>query len=234
VTVSALAACHQNAPCTLVQHMPLLSIEKRIAAAFDRETRERFGPQYLDLLMANLRDAVQAMRRAFVLVGVMVAGFLLLVNARNASFTVGPLKLTNISAALTLIPAIVALVGYEWIELVIKQSEYRHAIRELVKLMHPKVDEAHLYIPLTPPTVQLVARLGADIPGSERSGPEKALDTVEIVTFGLGIIAYMAFLVYAYTHLYADRHTSPIAVSASLAVAILFVMRMILLVNVTA
>jgi len=205
-----------------------LPFHKRFTGAFDETTLKAFGPKYLDSLLAGWRDAVETMRRDQLLIGALVIGFLLLANAKNAAFTLGPLRLTNLSAVLTLTPALVALLGYEWLESTVTQAAYRAAVRELLYLMHPTIVEYNLESFLTPPVIQLMGAVGPSWM-KLRTRPRNTWEAVAARTalsilFGL-VLGFAVFLVFAYEHLFLDPHADVIAVSVSLGVSLLFVGR---------
>ena len=51
-----------------------------------------------------------------------MVAFMLLLNAKEAQFTLGPLRLTNVAAVLTLIPPLVAALAYEFVSLMAAQA----------------------------------------------------------------------------------------------------------------
>lgn len=93
------------------------SIRERVEHAFDEQTAAAFGIQYLEILLTGWRGLVVSLRRTTLSLVVLVVVFMLLLNAKEAQFTLGPLRLTNVAAVLTLIPLLVAALAYEFVSL---------------------------------------------------------------------------------------------------------------------
>jgi hypothetical protein len=204
------------------------TLEARIQAAFDHDTYESFGRQYLDIVIVNLREAVQGVRKAFTLLAILIIAFLLLAHAKTAEVTLGPQKLTNVAAVLTLVPVFVAALGYEWATLVGAADTYRKAVGEVVRITHPAVFENDLELFITPPAVNYSS---VELAGWKdvRVSEDGVLAGIMNVAEGLVLIAvllgYLAFFVYAYKYLYADARANSFAVSTGLCVAAVFVVR---------
>ena len=202
--------------------MPAKAIEERIKAAFHSGSPDHeFGEKYLDLLYANWCAVARALRRTSVLLVGLVVAFLSLAYARNTEFTLGPLRLTNISSVLVLVPAIVSLLAYEFFVLGTARIRYRDTIRALVQLLHPSVSENDLQLLLEPPTASLWSDEGwLKLRESEPGIASKLIGWGgNVVLFSL-VLGTLAFLVYAYVTLYENSHANTLGVTASLVFAV--------------
>ena len=208
--------------------MKHIALADRVAAAFDKETADAYGDQYLDAVVQNWREIARAMRRSLLVIVALMAGFFLLQNAKNTEITLGPLKLTNVSAVLTVIPALVAVLGYEVLAGFFAYVLCRDTITALMKVLHPSIHENDLQLLLVPPTTSLIGGVGSSWEDLRNTAPgmeEKVLVVTSTGIFVAIVIGGFAFFGYSYIHLYADRHANMVAVSVSCLAAAVYVVR---------
>jgi hypothetical protein len=208
--------------------MRFVPLRDRVADAFDSETSGKFGELYVTALLDNWREIARAFRRSLLLAVALIVGFYLLRGAKNAELTLGPLKLTNVTSVLTIIPALLAVVAYECVSLLAAFAAYRDAMGEVVRKLHPKVYENDLELLLVPPTLTLLGGIGSSWEDLRKKPPgisEKVLSITSTVVFAAIIGGSAGFLVYAYSYLYRHSHVNTIAVSVSLCVAVIYAIR---------
>ncbi len=204
------------------------SIRERVERGFDESTAATFGEQYFNALLISWREVNQSLRRTTLFLVVLIVGFVLLKDAKAAQFTLGPLRLTNVSAVLTLIPVLVGLLAYEFVALVAAQSTYRKVLGELLRVLHRSVYEHDLEYMLAPPTVMLFGNIGGTWESLRATAPRRSRAFLDRTGTGIAVTLLLggpAFLIYAYAYLYSDRHANSFAVSLGLAVAVLFFAR---------
>lgn len=191
-----------------------------------------FGQRYLEALLTTWRELMQSLRRSTLLLAALITGFVLLKGAKTGEVALGPLRLTNISEVLTIVPALVSLLAYESVSLICAQALYRNMVGEMVRLMYRRLYDCDLEYLLAPTTVMLFGG-GARNWEQLRATKEGFAQGILKVTSGLIIGAItggaLGFLYYAYKYLYADSHTAGLTVSISLAVAALFALRTVAL-----
>jgi len=204
--------------------------EEKVNDAFDSATLTGFGLKYLELLYGNWADMMRALRRTILLAVILVASFLLLSDAKSASFTIGPLKTSNIAAVLTLIPAITSFLTFEAIDLTLSGAYYREVSSALWERLYRPIFENNLEVLLEPMTTfawGMGTSMGLSSQKSKRI--ESLVDASGIAMAVVTVLGILAFLVYAYWRLYEHSHTSWIVVTGSLAFAIFTAIRSSLL-----
>jgi hypothetical protein len=207
-------------------------LRERVQRGFDEEMIGAFGQRYLEALLTTWRELMQSLRRSTLLLAALITGFVLLKGAKTGEVALGPLRLTNISEVLTIVPALVSLLAYESVSLICAQALYRNMVGEMVRLMYRRLYDCDLEYLLAPTTVMLFGG-GARNWEQLRATKEGFAQGILKVTSGLIIGAItggaLGFLYYAYKYLYADSHTAGLTVSISLAVAALFALRTVAL-----
>lgn len=203
------------------------SIRDRVEAAFDPELAASYGDAYLDAIVTTWRELSHGLRRTTLQITLLILVFVLLEGARSVQFDLGPLRLTNVSALLTLIPALVAILSYELVALELAQRVYSVAVSEVMRAVHRPVYEQDLEFLLAPATIHPMGGSGRDWEALH-AGNGRLHETVartDNLVWAAIVFGTFGFLVYSYLHLYADRHANAIAVSVSLAVALVFAAR---------
>ena len=209
--------------------MPKTDVE-RAKEAFDENGAPAFAPAYLDGLWAGWTDAARAARRTGTLLVSLVVGFILLTHAKNTAFTLGPLKLTDITSVLILVPAAASILLYELYVLEFAQVRYREVSLAVVDQIYPAVRKSELDVMLRPPTASLWGNDGWRRVRLKDSGIASVLldwlqDIVLLALLG-GVIGFLA---YAYWTLYKGHHANTIALSSSVAFSAFNVLRVVLL-----
>jgi hypothetical protein len=205
-----------------------IRLSERVDAAFDGESQSAFDLKYLEYILENWRDMGRSMRRSLIAVVLFMAAFVLLRGAKTAQVTVGPLRITNVSAILIAIPVVVAVLLYESTGYVAGYALFREVANELVRKLHPPIHDNDLGWLLSPPTISLLGGVGLsweDVQPVEPGLPRKVLDATTIAIFvAVGAVS-LSFLGYSYVYLYSDHHANTVAVSISLGLAVLFTVR---------
>jgi phosphoglycerol transferase MdoB-like AlkP superfamily enzyme len=208
-----------------VKYLPL---RDRVEAAFAEQTARSFGHSYLEALLVGWREIAQSLRRSLALVVVLMVAFFLLKNSKTSDFTLGPIKLTNISSVLTVLPVLVSVLIYECMGLVSAFSMYREMTGEVVRSLHPSIYENDLEMMLAPPTITLIGGVGENWEGIRKSPPGlpgSILGATTVAIFAAIVGASFGFLTYAYGYLYTDTHVNSLVVSLSLGASVLYAVR---------
>jgi hypothetical protein len=193
------------------------SVHKSAEEAFDAETKAAFGDTYLQLIYSNWSDSVRTLRRTVLMLVLVVVGFLVLNNAESGAVELGPLRVDNLSAVLTLIPAVASYLLFEVVDLVIADHYYKEAASAPMKMIHPSIYAHDLELFLEPatgfamgagPTTSLK-------PNSSGTLPELR-EFCEMIVIAALIFGVLGFVGFAFLDLYGNDHTSTLAVSASL------------------
>jgi hypothetical protein len=211
-----------------VKHIPL---RERIDSAFDQGDDE-YSRQYLSILIENWREVARAFRRTTMLIAALIIGFVLLEGSKTAQVTIGPLKLENIWTVLTVVPVLIAILNYECVSLFAAFAMYRETTSELVRVIRPSVHDNDLERMLAPPTLSLIGAVGGTWEDVHQSAPSFArtiLTKTSVTMLLVLIVGSIGFLGYTYFQLYTSRHVSPIAVSVSLVLAVLYSIRAVAL-----
>jgi hypothetical protein len=194
------------------------TIEQRIDEAFEGDVRDQFGLRYLEMLQANWADLVKTLRRTVLLIALLIVSFFLFDHARTGELAIGPFKTENLAALLTLIPAAVSYLFFEFIDLMRVGSYYECVARGLVKSLFPSVSTSRLDLLLWPVTsfaVGLGAGFGLFRAENRKIG--RVNERTNLLAAALLVVGILAFLPYSFARLYGSGHTNAIAVSASLA-----------------
>lgn len=203
---------------------------ERAKEAFDENGASAFAPAYLDGLWAGWNDAARAARRTGTILVSLVVGFILLTHAKNTAFTLGPLKLTDITSVLILVPAIASVFLYELYVLEFAQVRYGEVSLAVVGQVYPAVRKSGLDVMLRPATASLWGNDGWRGIRLKKSGIAsvwlRRLQDVVLLALLVGVIGFLA---YAYWTLYKSHHANTIAVSSSLAFSAFNVLRVALL-----
>lgn len=193
----------------------------RIRDAFaQNEAAREYGESYLDHLIENTNAAAEAVRRSAGLVIGAVIAFFLFSGAKTTEVSLGPLKLTGVSAVLTLIPALASFFFYEYVANAYARLRYEMVKDEVVAELYPALYRNDLEQLLSPPTLQAWGSEPSQLLPSTHLGLEsKVLDLLgDAVILGIAI-GIVAFLSDAYVRLFSDAKTNVYAVSASAAFA---------------
>jgi hypothetical protein len=192
------------------------SIEQRVEAAFKGRTGAEFGLRYLEMVQTNWADLVKTLRRTLLLLALLIVAFFLFDHARSGELVVGPLKTENLGALLTLIPAAISYLLFEFIDLMRVGSYYRQVAAAMVKILYPSVAANKLDSLLWPVTsfaIGLGAGLGLLPARTQRISQFNVM--LNFVALSLLIGSVFVFLPYAFLRLYGSDHTNVIAVTAS-------------------
>lgn len=212
--------------------MPLkvMPTGERVAKAFADESARAYGDKYLDHLLTRRTDLGRDIRRAVSLVALLAVSFALLAGAKEAQLTLGPIKLTNVAGVLTLVPALLAYLYYEFMALMLVTHLYNRLISATFKSLYPGLYEQDLEVPLAPTTMQpwgyTIASVLRENDSSRWSDIDEALGTAHGVAIHFGAII---FLVYAYWRLFSLPTANDVAVGVSLAFAAVNALRGILM-----
>jgi hypothetical protein len=202
-----------------------MDLGSRVRAAFDADLLLNYGQSYLDALLAIWRELVHSLRKTLLLLAALMLAFLLLQGAKNAQFALGPLRLTNVAAVLTLIPILVSALIYEFVILMVAQKRYRDTITETVRLLHPSLYEYGLDHMLYAASNHFVVATAGRWEQMRTTRPglaNKVLELTGLASLSCLTFGAFGFLIYAYSHLFADSHANAIAVSVSAAIALVF------------
>jgi hypothetical protein len=213
--------------------MAAKSMKKRVEEAFDPEGADAaFCEKYLDLLYANWAAIATSLRRTATLVIVLMLGFVLLTQSRDAQFTLGPLKFTNVASVLVVAPALVSFLMFELYSLVLASRLYREATNAVMRRLHPSVQANHLNLLLAPPTASLWADNGwTSLQVSHSDFLSKIFEWTMLVAALTILMGTGFFLIYAYVTLYEGGRANSVAVTASAVFACFNVFRAGLLVR---
>lgn len=196
------------------------SVREAVEEGFDEETCKAFGDKYLELVYANWSEAVRALRRTVFLLVITAVGFVILEGTHSGQIDLGPIRVDNVWAVLTLIPILTSFLIFEALDLTIADHYYKEAASAAIKSIHPSIHQHRLHFFLEPATgfaigMGSMASLKPKSPG--RLG--RARENFEMVTV-LGLLfGAIAFIAYAFVSLYESDHTSWVAVSFSLLVS---------------
>jgi len=206
------------------------SLDERVADGFD-DKASPFRARYLDIALERWSEITRTARRTAIFIVVLGVGFVLVAGAQKAEFTLGPLKLTNVSSVLTIVPAIVSFALYELAALMLAASNHSKIVEALVERFYPSIAANDLDLVLAPATASLWGHevwLGM----RRRAEPGLVAVTLSRLNSWLGmtvILAPLPFLVLAFNHLYQDARADKLAVSAAAVFAVVNVLRMFLL-----
>jgi hypothetical protein len=202
----------------------------RVAEAFEDEDVRAFGDKYLDHLLTSAQAIADALRRTSTFVVVLILVFFLLANARTAEFTFGPLKLTNVAAVLTLIPAVVSFLSYEFIVLLHAGNRYEKLKDATIAVLFPGLYQNDLEDSLSPVTTQAWgAHRGLGLRSVEKGWMASVLDESIWIVGAAIIFGTLGFLVYAYVHLFQEPKAHDVVVAVSLVFAACNVGRAVLI-----
>lgn len=135
--------------------MAFKALHERVDDAFASEGAQAFGERYLDILLQTWRDVTVSLRRTGSLLAVLIVGFLLLIGAKESAITLGPFKLTDLTAVLVLAPAAVAHLLYEFAALLVAFSTYHDLRLLVVRKLHPSIEDNDLEAAIAPGSVAL-------------------------------------------------------------------------------
>ncbi|HTB71065.1 MAG TPA: hypothetical protein VK707_08800 [Solirubrobacteraceae bacterium] len=200
--------------------------------AFNDDTLAAFGQHYLDALLTTWREIMQSMRRSTLLLVALLITFVLLKGAKHAEVTVGPIKLTNVVSVLTIIPALISLLLYEFVSLISAHAVYRNVVGETMRIMHRGVYDSDLEYLLGPATVTFFgggSRTWEELRSTRPGLSRRFLDATTLLIITAIIGSAFGFIYYAYRYLYQDSHANGLAVSISLAVTVLVLARTVAL-----
>jgi hypothetical protein len=192
-------------------------VRERVEAAFADEDEHAFGERYLDHVLERWTGIEAALRRNVLLIVLLVVAFLLLEGGETSEFSLGPFKVTDVSSVLTLVPAVVSFLYYEWAELISARGRYALLRYEVFRKLHPVAHEKQLGAALAPPTISV----WGDHPWERLRYRERgrAYFLLEkcgmVVTVGI-LLGAIAFPIYAYATLFEDSQTDPMALTLSL------------------
>lgn len=207
-------------------------IEARVQAAFAAGDKV-YGDRYTEILIGGWHEAIRQMRRTVLFAAILIVAFLILLDAKSgAELAIGPLKLSNISEVLTLVPAVVAFLAAEMFAFALAAERYKEVIAQLALVLHPTLHENKLHVMLGPPaTAPWDTNQG--VWGSFRNAvPGRASRVLEASDYSIlfvVIIGLLVFIAYAYVELFSDSSTNIVTVSISALVATFFVVRMLAL-----
>jgi len=108
---------------------------------------------YLEIVLERWSEIASARRRTGTLIVSLGVGSVSLAGAKHGEFTLGPLKLTNVSSVLTIVPATISFLLYELAALMAAAQRYRHVVKALVGRLYPPVaanDLGRLLAPAAP------------------------------------------------------------------------------------
>jgi hypothetical protein len=202
------------------------ALSARIQDAFGEPAAREFGDKYLARVVQSSDVIAQSLRRTVILVAGLVVAFLLLAGAETAEFDLGPLKVTSVPSVLTLIPAVVGMLYYD-VFLLLSLSHRCRVLRDsLIKTLHPTVFDEDLEVFLgTPTTNPLGGHRWLDIRVTPEGWPARVQVPLRYAFDLVLLFGGLAFLVYAYWHLFDDGDTSTWAVVGSLVVSAVSVVR---------
>jgi hypothetical protein len=199
--------------------MPIMSLSARIEQAFKQDAvRTEFGQKYLELLLQSWAAIASAMRRTVTLIVALILSFLLLYGGKKAELSLGPLKVKDISSALTFVPAIISQLYYDFVTLLFANNRYEDLKDALVERLYPDVYASELHESLAPPTTSVWGhnpwqRLRATPPGRSSSLMNWLGNAIGIAI----LVGALAFLVFAYWRLLLHSPGSKVPVVISLA-----------------
>jgi hypothetical protein len=208
--------------------MEYLALDERVTEAFPPGVAASFGPQYLGALLDNWRGIAKSLRTCLSFLVALVILFLALRNVRSARISVGPLQLNNVSDVLMVVPLLVSLLTYEAVGLIAAYAMYRETVKHVVCAMHPTVHQNNMELMLAPPMFSLIGGGGRNWEDIQKTKPgvsRHVLNATAVAVFAVIWVGSFAFLLFAYLNLYADRHVAALAVTASLAGAVVYAAR---------
>jgi len=205
------------------------AVSTRVIEAFADEREVKFGDQYLAYILDAWKDTEAALRKTAFLLVLFAAAFVLLVNAKQVELSLGPVKLTDVSAVLALIPAVVAFQLYELVTLLGASTVYRNVRTELVGRLYPPLAVSDLADLLAPGTASIWGDEGWR--SVRMNEPGRAFKTFNGLSTFSGVALLLAasgFIVYAYTELIAESDASGWLIGVSLGFAVFSVTRALL------
>lgn len=206
-------------------------LSQRVADGFAAPETRAFGEKYLELVLAGWTEIETALRRTIILIVVLVVAFLLLADAKTTEFDLGPLTLSDVTGVLTLVPAIVSFLYFEFVVLLTAGVRYRRVRDALVENLHPDLYENDLEKMLFPPVTSVLGFNRWRLPTTPGGAIAK---TVEILAVGTGLLLFfgaLGFLVYAYQDLLANEEADTAAVTVSAVFASFNVVRAFLMLS---
>jgi hypothetical protein len=209
--------------------MAAKTYHQRVSDAFADKTDERlveFGDRYLDHILDASKALAESLRRTVIAIATLVTVFFLLAGAKSAQFTLGPLKLTNVSSVLTLIPALVAFLSYEFCAVLTAGFRFEALKTALIRKLHPQLFADDLHHMLGPISLQAWGtpqwRL---LRATEPNWATKVLRPLDVTVVFSIFGATLGFIVYSFWYLFHDPHVSIIAVVASAVFSVLSLAR---------
>jgi len=199
----------------------------RIEAFLAEPTERGWADRYLERLIDNTNVLSERLRRTTALIILLLGAFVVFSGAKTTEVTVGPFKLTNVSAVLTLIPAIVSYLYFEFVITGLARAQARDITNALLAGLYPEFSWNHLVETLDTATLQVFgeeSRLRAKPPNRASKVIDKLTD---LHAYGL-LFGALAFIAYAYVHLFNDPKAKTYVVVASLAFAAVNVARAVL------
>jgi len=208
------------------------SISHRVTAAFGDDASPDFAQKYLEWVLTNSREIQASLRRTGTLLVSLVALFLLLIGAKHAQVTLGPLKLSETSSVLALLPAMASYLLVDMLTLLSMSNRYGDLRICVFRHLHAKAAAQGLGSALSPPVPSLWGHAPMlDLTNAPRNTRIKNVLENMATAVGLAIVVgAVLFMLYAYVRLFELHGVSEPLLWASLCFAAFNLLRAVLLV----
>jgi uncharacterized membrane protein YbhN (UPF0104 family) len=204
-----------------------------VRAAFPGEAGKDWGKEYLGYVRERLSASLARLRRSLTLSAVLVVLFFALGAGEIKEITFSGVKLKDFGPVAKLVPAYVAYLTYDTTYLILEVSELRAMLDAATKVLLPRISHRGLDYVLDFANPAVLGGLGmfATRPEDEwRSRWETMLfGLTAIVLVMLMLVVPLAFLVYAFVHLFKTYGTADALLWISLALVMASVLRIIAL-----
>ncbi len=182
--------------------MPVKELHDRVADGFARDETREFADKYLELVLTSWRDVQAAMRRTGVLLVLLMVVFLVLVKAERIDLSVVGIKVTNLSAALSVLPAVVSFLLAEFLLLGTTWAVYRDTFTAVVNKSYEDLSHNDLEVLMAPATTLIWGWSPSMVLRSEEPGaPDAILQKMSIFTGLVILLSPLLFFLYAYWEL---------------------------------
>jgi hypothetical protein len=209
--------------------MVVKSLASRVRDSFEEDEMRGLADHYLELILSNWRDVQAAMRRTVVLLVVLILGFLVLVRAEGAEVAVVGIKVTDLSAILAVLPAVVSHLLYDFVVLANTRAIFRDTVDALTGLTYPSLHRNELEV-LMGPASTMIWGSAAQIQLRTRE-PGRTFAILRAMSLALllaVLLVPLLFFGYAYWELFVGDRADLLPAAASLAFTVFSATRAVL------
>jgi hypothetical protein len=199
--------------------------------AFDDALAQEWGKEYLGYLRERLGASLTRLRRSLAVTALLVIFFFALGAGEVKEITFSGVKLQDFGPVAKLMPAYIAYLTYDTTYLILEIAELRAMLDAATKTILPRISEPGLGYVLDHPNPAVLGGLSIF---STRSNPRHGmlwerllLVLTAIVLVVLVVVAPLAFLIYAFVHLFGTYGMGDALVWISLGLVAASVLRIV-------